>query len=134
MAGAAAEYEFFGTKSRGDSDDKLQIARMLSEIISEDQWKKVEPRLRAFTRQLVHRHKALIERVAKTLLAKTTVSAHQLDKIVGRSVADVRPSPPSALVMDESEQKELRAALDKLALEIRAKAKASAPGDAAPSG
>ena len=37
---------------------------------------------------LVRRHRALIERVAKALLAKTELSADELDELVGKSVAN----------------------------------------------
>jgi hypothetical protein len=48
---------------------------------------------------LVRRHRARIERVAKALLAKTTLSAKQLDKLVGRSVDDVKVNAPYLLAM-----------------------------------
>jgi hypothetical protein len=35
------------------------------------------------TRMLVRRHRARIERVAKALLDKTTLTAKQIDKLVG---------------------------------------------------
>jgi len=114
MAGAESERELLGEEATGDAKDKVEIARMLSEIISEDQWKRVEPRLRAMTRMLVRRHKAKIVRVAKALLSKRTLSRRQLDNMVGRSVADVKPNSP-VIAMNESERKALRAALDKLA-------------------
>jgi hypothetical protein len=47
---------------------------------------KIEPRLRAMTRMLVHRHRALIERVAQALIDQTTLSREELDNLVGRSV------------------------------------------------
>jgi hypothetical protein len=50
--------------------------------------------------------------VAKALLAKEILSARQIDKLVRKSLADVKPSS-STFVMDESEA--LRTALDKLA-------------------
>jgi ATP-dependent Zn protease len=115
MAGAESEQELLGKQALSDGSDKREIAWMKEELsgISEDQfWQRFEPRLRAMTRMLVRRHRARIERVAKALLAKTTLSRRQVDKLVGRSVADVKPSPP--LVMNESELAALRAALDKL--------------------
>ena len=51
------------------------------------------------TRMLVRRHKKRIERVAKALLARTTVSAKALDKMVGRSIDDVRINAPFLLAM-----------------------------------
>lgn len=51
------------------------------------------------TRMLVRRHKLRIDRVAKALLAGTTVSEKSLDKIVGRSVDDVRVNAAFLLAM-----------------------------------
>jgi hypothetical protein len=111
MAGAETERELLGKRAIGDANDKLEIARMASEIGF--QWKRAEPRLRAMTRMLVRRHGPRIEHVAKALLAETTLSSRQLDKLVGRSVADVKPNNWYGTTMDESERKALRAALDK---------------------
>jgi hypothetical protein len=46
---------------------------------------------------LVRRHRARIERVAEALLARMTLSAKQLDKLVGRSVDDVTINAPYLL-------------------------------------
>jgi hypothetical protein len=51
------------------------------------------------TRMLVRRHRARIEHVAEALLAKTTLSAADLDRLVGRSVADVKVNAPFLLAM-----------------------------------
>lgn len=53
-------------------------------------WDRLEPRLRAMTRMLVRRHRRLITRVAKALLARTTLTAEELDRLVGRSVDEVK--------------------------------------------
>jgi hypothetical protein len=37
----------------------------------------------------VRRHRQRIERVAKALLAKTTISGKQLDRLVGRSIDEL---------------------------------------------
>ena len=117
MAGAETEKELLGQEALGDADDQLQIELMATDNPwkkTEVQWEKLESRLRAMTRMLVRRHKALIERVAKALLTKTTLSARQLDKMVGKSVADVKRNSPTAYAaaMNESERKALRAALE----------------------
>ncbi len=93
MAGAEAEREFLGCCC-GDDDDEYQIALMAEELFRGIYWSKLEPRLRAMTRKLVGRHRMLIERVTKALLSKTTLSARQLDKLVGRSVNDVKVKAP----------------------------------------
>jgi ATP-dependent Zn protease len=94
MAGAEAEEALLGSGGIGDSDDRYQIGLMAEELHRDTNWDKLEPRLRAMTRMLVRRHKARIERVAKALLAKTTLSAKSLDKMVGRNVDDVRMNAP----------------------------------------
>lgn len=99
MAGAEAEKILLGSGGLGDVDDRYQIALMAEELHRDTNWEKLEPRLRAMTRMLVRRHKARIERVAKALTARTTVSAKALDKMVGRSVDDVRVNVPFLLAM-----------------------------------
>jgi hypothetical protein len=69
---------------------------MMEELVPTD-WDRTEARLRAMTRMLVRRHRARIERVAKALLTKTTLSAKELDKLVGRSVNDVKVNAPQLL-------------------------------------
>jgi ATP-dependent Zn protease len=101
MAGAEAEKLLLGS-GVGDGDDRYQIALMAEELHRDTNWDRLEPRLRAMTRMLVRRHKASIERVAKVLLAKTTVSAKALDKMVGRSVDDVRMNAPFLLAIHRS--------------------------------
>jgi hypothetical protein len=99
MAGAEAEREILGRCRGGDGDDRYQIALMAEELSRGTDWTKREPRLRAMTRMLVRRHRALIERVAKALLARTTLSAGRLDKLVGRGVNDVKVNAPFLLQM-----------------------------------
>jgi hypothetical protein len=88
MAGAEAEAAIFGHSQGGDGEDRYQIALMLEGLGLADPDKK-ERRLRAMTRMLVRRHRALIERAAEALLAKKTLTARQLDKLVGRSVHNI---------------------------------------------
>jgi hypothetical protein len=82
MAGAEAEKVLLGSGGDGDGDDRKQIGLMAEELHRDTNWDKLEPRLRAMTRMLVRRHRASIEGVAKKLLARTTVSARTLDKLV----------------------------------------------------
>ena len=65
-------------------------------------WEKTEARLRAMTRMLVRRHRALIERVAAKLLDETTLGPKALDKLIGRSVNDVKPTPPLVITKAEA--------------------------------
>jgi hypothetical protein len=46
------------------------------------------------TRMLMRRHRTRIDRVADALIVKTTLSGEELDRLVGRSVADVRVNVP----------------------------------------
>jgi ATP-dependent Zn protease len=99
MAGAEAEKELLGSTVIGDGDDRDQIALMAEELPGGADWGKLEPRLRAMARMLVRRHQKRIELVARALLAKTTLSAKALDKLVGRSVDDVKVNAPFLLAM-----------------------------------
>jgi ATP-dependent Zn protease len=102
MAGVEAEKELLAVPDHsefGDESDRIQIDRMASGLDRDADWKKVEPRLRAMTRLLVRRHKALIERTAEALLKAETISAEALDKIIGRSVNDVKVNAPMLLEM-----------------------------------
>jgi ATP-dependent Zn protease len=100
MAGADAAGEILGITVHGDADDRRQITFMAEELPrGEAFWERLEPRFRAMTRMLVRRHRAHIERVAEALLARKTLSAKQLDKLVGRSVDDVKVNAPFLLAM-----------------------------------
>jgi hypothetical protein len=55
------------------------------------------------TQMLVRRHSARIERVARALLAKTKLSAKQVDKLAGWSVDDVRANAPFLLAMHRAD-------------------------------
>jgi ATP-dependent Zn protease len=95
MAGAEAEVCLLGKTQGGDSDDRDEI-KLMAEELSRDPlpWGGREARLRTMTRMLVRRHKDRIERVVAALLAKEALSAEQLDKLVGRSVDDVKANTP----------------------------------------
>lgn len=101
MAGAEAEAVLLSRTATGDGDDRLQIGLMAEELsCSVDYfWERIEPRLRAMTRMLIRRHRARIERLAKALIVKTTLSGKQIDKLVGRSVDDVKVNAPFPLAM-----------------------------------
>jgi hypothetical protein len=94
MAGAEGEVMLLGSTNGGDGDDRYQIEMMAEELTNCKDWNKLEPRLRAMTRMLVRRQRALIERTANALLRKTTLSRIQLDKLIGRSVDDVKIKAP----------------------------------------
>ena len=98
-AGVEGEIELLGSTNGGDDDDRYQIEMMAEELTNCKDWNKLEPRLRAMTRMLVRRHRALIKRVSNALLRKTTLSGVQLDKLIGRSVDDVRVNAPMLLEM-----------------------------------
>jgi hypothetical protein len=102
MAGAESEKALLGSPALGDGDDRYQILLLAEELVGNANWAaKLEPRLRAMTRMLVRRHRVLIKRVAKALLASPSLSlsGKTLDKIVGRSVDDVTVNAPILLEM-----------------------------------
>lgn len=99
MAGAETEAVLLRRAPAGDGHDRSEIALMAAELCCSSPWDRLEPRLRAMTRMLVRRHRARIERVAEALLAKKTLSAGRLDKLVGRSIDDVKMNSPIMLAM-----------------------------------
>jgi hypothetical protein len=66
---------------------------------ADESWHRIEARLRAMTRMLVRRHRALIERVATALIDRKTLSREELDALVGRGVDDVKVNAPFLLAM-----------------------------------
>ena len=54
------------------------------------------------TRMLVRRHRHRIERVAAALLTKRKLSGRQIDKLAGRSIADVPDRMPSDVSSDRA--------------------------------
>ena len=102
MPGAEVEAELLGSTALGDDDDRYQIELMAEHLGSSTNWARLEPRLRKMTRMLVRRHKERIERVAKAFLARPTLTAKQLDKLVGRCVDDAKPNAPYLLLMLKS--------------------------------
>ena len=96
MAGGEAEIELLGSTQGGDGDDRCQIEMMAEELDDSERWSKIEPRLRAMTRMPVRRHRALIERLADSLLAKGKLTGRQIDRLVGRSVNDLATGPVAA--------------------------------------
>ena len=53
-------------------------------------WDRLEPRLRAMTRMLVRRHRGVDHAGRQGLAARTTLTAEELDRLVGRSVDEVK--------------------------------------------
>ena len=90
MAGTEAETELLGATEGADGDDRYQIDLMAEQLDRCDL-----DRLRAMTRMLVRRHRHRIERVAAALLTKRKLSGRQIDKLAGRSIADVPDRLPS---------------------------------------
>ena len=103
MAGAEAEVELLGSQVSWDGPDRKQIELMAEELWFKNRsWAQLEPRLRKMTRMLVRRHRAHIECVAEALLAKTELSARQVDNLAGRSVNDVKANAPFLLAMQRA--------------------------------
>ena len=105
MAGAETEAVLLGMNAIGDGDDRLQIGRMAEELACgfDEFWNRIEVRLRAMTRMLIRRHRYRIERVAKALLKETTLTGRRLDKLVGRSVNDVKVNAPFLKMMHQQQ-------------------------------
>jgi hypothetical protein len=107
MAGAEGEVVLLGSTNGGDGEDRYQIDSMADQLdIEPAEWIRLEARLRAMTRMLVRRHWKLIERVAKALHHNKTLSREELDKLVGRSVDDVRVNAPFLLAMHRMRETE----------------------------
>jgi hypothetical protein len=82
--------EAAGIRRRGH--DRHQIGLMAEQFSGTAPWERLEPRLRVMTQMLVRRHWKLIRRVARALLAKETLSGREIDRLIGRSVNDVKPN------------------------------------------
>lgn len=86
MAGHETECEILGNDAGGDGTDRYWIGRMMGELVhpeNDEAWERIEHRLRQATRALVRRHRAAIDRVAEALLARGSLSAHEIDALVG---------------------------------------------------
>jgi hypothetical protein len=91
MAGLEAELEIRGDHDAGaDGSDLYQIALMLEGLgLSEQDQGKLEQRLRRMANMLVRRHRGLIVHTAEELFDRRTLTAEELDDVVGRSVHDI---------------------------------------------
>jgi ATP-dependent Zn protease len=82
MAGAEAERVLIGRCRGGDGQDRYDIACIVDSSdfkFSVDAfWDRIEPRLRVYTRALVRRHRAAIERVAAALQERGTLSSEEI--------------------------------------------------------
>ena len=90
MAGIEAEIELLGAAEGGDGEDLHHIDLLAEQLNRCDL-----NRLRRMTRMLVRRHRERIERVADALLAKKRLTEKQIDRLAGRSLADVPNLRPS---------------------------------------
>jgi hypothetical protein len=96
MAGAEAARILLGVHDDlGDGDDRRQVWYILDDMPrAPTDPSRYELRLRQMARMLVRRHRERIVRVADELERRTTLSSSRLDKLVGRSIADVRMNAP----------------------------------------
>lgn len=92
MAGAEAEIMLTERKAFGDGDDRKWIELMAEDFSGMAPWQRLEPRLRSMTRMLVRRHWKLIRRVARALHAKETLTGREIDRLIGRSVNNMKPN------------------------------------------
>jgi hypothetical protein len=77
MEGAEAEIELLGNCEGCDGGDRIEILNVQGQF----RFSGYEARLRKMTRMLVRRHRVPIERVPDALLAETTLSGPNLDKL-----------------------------------------------------
>jgi hypothetical protein len=91
MAGVEAEVEFFRVSLDGSGEADMAKVEEWSFDEPGDRCKRND-RLRDMTRILVHRHRKLIASVSAALLAKGKLTSKQIDKLVGRSIEDVKPT------------------------------------------
>jgi hypothetical protein len=101
MAGAEAVRMLLGVlDDLGDHDDLTQVWYMLEDMPrAPADLGRYELRLRQMACMLVRRHRERIERVADELERRTTLSRSHLDRLVGRSIADVRMNAPFLALM-----------------------------------
>ena len=85
MAGAEAEVELGGNRPTGDGDDRREITLMFEKTRIQERCEVYERRLRRFTRGLVRRHRDKINRVAEALLAHKSLTAEEIDDLMGAS-------------------------------------------------
>jgi hypothetical protein len=94
FAGAEAERVILGNNDVGDSTDCDRATACLKEIgvrnasyVGDEAWERYEAKLRRNARQLVIRHRGLIEQVAGVLSARQTLSAAEIDAVLGIGLA-----------------------------------------------
>jgi hypothetical protein len=86
MAGAEAENVILGQCAGGDGDDEYWIAMVVDSgdaEFSEAEWERSEPRMRRQVGCLIRRHRDKIENVATALLERCTLSAAEIDAVLG---------------------------------------------------
>lgn len=97
MAGAEAEIELLGRCAGGDGDDRIRIQIIAESAdgadLSDEQWTRCEPRMRAKTRNLVRRHRAKIERVATALQERDTLQPDEIAALIADQPARFSPMP-----------------------------------------
>jgi ATP-dependent Zn protease len=84
MAGAEAERVVLGDSAGGDGEDQRQIAFMADNLMDtfSPEWDRWAARLRRQTVRLVRRHRRTIERVARALYRRRTLTAEQIDRLM----------------------------------------------------
>jgi hypothetical protein len=92
MAGAEAEMEFLGGCAGGDDHDRREIeavAQFTREagLQDDDLWRRYEPRMRRQARRLIRNHRAKIERVARALQRRRTLTGQEIDRLMASRVA-----------------------------------------------
>jgi hypothetical protein len=105
MAGAEAEVECLEVCTGGEEDDRHEINSMLDDfpdLREQSNLTRYAERLRRHTRGLVRRHRAAIDLVAAALLKRRTLSAAEVDILVGAATPICAPWEPAPWEVYES--------------------------------
>jgi hypothetical protein len=85
MAGAEAENALLGRCNLGDAGDRYEIEKLADTrwaFASGEEWARAEPRMRRQARRLVRKHRDKIERVAKALLQRKSLTPDEVDQLM----------------------------------------------------
>jgi hypothetical protein len=78
LCGWLEQNEILGQCSGGDDDDRYNFLLHV-EPMSPERWQHYEPRMRRQTRRLVRRYRHEIQRVARKLLERHTLTQDEID-------------------------------------------------------
>jgi len=82
MAGNEVEIELLGRSQGGDDYDRREIEMMAASDyaeLSDEEWRRYEPRMRRQVKRLIRKHRVAIERVAAALLERDELEDNDID-------------------------------------------------------